>query len=495
MPAPMRARGGRASTHAALVGIFVGVLLTGLVLPFAVGTRGGMVATGLDATEPLASVTPQEDEPAVTAPAGGPVEAEGAPAGDATGSGPAGPPPPGSAVGAATVAAGPPADTSPVKLGFTLFDIGGASRVGFAIAVDPEEQRQAYQAYVDHLNATGGINGRKIQAAYSTYDLINQDSQTASCLALTQDAKVFAVIGGYVYGAANQCVVEQNQTLLVNNNSFSAEDLYRTGRHVSIYARSTRMMDVFARRLAASGQLRGKAVGILDDAGADPNRGVLDALVAAVEANGGTVARAAMLSSEPATASSQIPVEVHQMRTAGVEVVLMITNPLFGTQFVQQAEGQRWTPTYGATDWYAWYSNTAVQNMPASFEGAFSVTSVRTSEDKVGIPEPPQAVRCREIFRQVTGTQPGRRGEDRYGSALQACDVLLLFAAAARGAGPELSQASFVRAVQGLGPVESAAWGGGAFAPGKLDLNDNYRINRFSTGCRCWKPTTTFSAS
>ena len=107
--------------------------------------------------------------------------------------------------GGRAAAAAAARDAAPVKIGFTLFDVGGASKLGFPIGADPAQERQAWQAMVDYVNTTGGINGRQVQPVWSTYDLTNEDSQQASCLALTQDAHVFAVLGGYNYPSADVC--------------------------------------------------------------------------------------------------------------------------------------------------------------------------------------------------------------------------------------------------------------------------------------------------
>lgn len=464
------------------------MLVTGLLVAFVgdsddaspVATAGGPIEVGDEAD---ASTTDESDAATST---------------DVGDTGPATPSTPVASGGTriTSVATGAPSssattDTSPLKVGFTLFDIAGAGSLGFAIGVDPEDEREAYQAFVDHVNATGGINGRRIEPLYSTYDLTNQDSQHASCLELTDDGKVFAVIGGYSYSSANLCVVEQNKTLLVNHNSFTIDELYRTGRHVSIFAKGDRMMATFARRLAKLGHVNGKRVGILADNGSDPSGSVMNALARAVESHGGTVARRSMLNGEFASGSSQIPVEVNQMRTAGVQLVLLIASPLFGTQFAQQADSQQFRPLYAGTDWQAMYSDVAVSNMPDSFE-AFSVTTVRTGEVRANIPEGPKAVQCREIFERMAKEKLAPRGEDNYGLVMQACDAVLVFAAAARAASP-LTHATFVSAIQGLGTIDSAAWGGGTFRPGKLDLNDNTRINRFSNDCKCWMPTTPFT--
>ena len=510
-PSPLRPDR-RQAVVPALLGLVVGALLTGLVLPFVVGDRrtvssssSGQVAqsgAAVEAAGPSSEPTPAAETPAA---AGG-----GAPVASSSGGAAAGTvggvPRSGGSTAAkavspgATVAAsgtGPAVaakDLPPVKVGFTLFQVSGAASIGFIINVDPKVEQQTYQAYVDHVNNTGGINGRKIEAVYSTYDLLDQNSQNASCLQLTQDDKVFVVIGGYNFTSADECVVDQNKTLMFNNNSFTADELYDTGRHVSLFAKANRMMTVFAKRMAEAGQIRGKKVGILDDLGADPDRSVLAALSAGVKANGGDVARESVLSADLATGSSQIPVEVSQMHAAGVDTVLLIAFGVYGTQFAQQADSQKWTPMYGATDWQAMYTNVATQNMPASFDG-FSITTTRTNEEKVGYPEPAQATPCRQIYEQTTGTKLGARGSDSYGLTLTDCDTILVFAAVARAAGANLTQESFIAGAQRVGSLPEARWGGGAFGSGKLDFNDQTRISRYSKDCKCWLPTGPFSGS
>jgi len=464
-----------------LIGVIVGLLIAGVLVPLlgdddtTTATAGGTVTTVLGGSAED-GVAPGDQ------PAGG-----GGPGASTTVTT--------TATGTVGATGGPTAagDTSPIKVGFSLFDVGGASKLGFPIGADPEWERRAYQAFVDAINAEGGINGRKLVPSYSTYDLTNADTQQASCLALTQDAHVFAVIGGYNYSAANQCVVESNKTLLVNSNSFTIDELYASGRHLSIFAKGSRMMSLFAGRLGAAGQLKGKKVGVLDDLGADPTKSTLAALRNAVKANGGTVVREAVLSGDLASGSSQIPVEVSQMRTAGVDVVLFLASPLYGTQFAQQADSQRWTPTYAATDWGANYADVAVQNMPPSFAGAYSITSVRTGEHRMGTPPPSKAPGCGATFEKYSKTKLPKWGEDNYGLIMQTCDVMRIFAGAARGAGPNLTASTFIAAAQRLGASDQAAWGAGSFGPGKLDFNDQTRINRWSADCKCWKPSTPFS--
>jgi ABC-type branched-subunit amino acid transport system substrate-binding protein len=370
--------------------------------------------------------------------------------------------------------------------------VAGASKLGFAIGVSPDQEKRSWGAFVDYINSTGGLNGRKIVPFYSTYDLTSADSEQTSCLALTQDNHVFAVVGGYNFPAANACVVDTNRTLMFNILPFTIDEVYRSGRHVSVFMKASRLMATFARRLDEQGILKGKRIGILDDLGGDPTQSVVGALDREVRARGGNIVHESVLSADLGSGSSRVPVEVSQMHTANVDLVLLLSTPIFGTQFVNEAESQQWRPAYAGSDFNVWYTDVGAQNMPSSFDGAWSFSTVRAGDYKAGLPEPPQAARCRAIFEQVTRTKAPSYGSDFSGFIGQACDAMLTFASAAHAAGPTLDQASLIAATQGLGSIELAGWGGGSFGPGKLDLNDRTRILRWFANCKCWKPTTPF---
>src|SRR5205807_9448188 len=70
-----------------------------------------------------------------------------------------------------------------IKLGFLLYDLAGAGQAGFnQTGLDPRQQRAAFESYVDELNRNGGINGRRIEAVYKTFDLLSEDEQRSVCL-------------------------------------------------------------------------------------------------------------------------------------------------------------------------------------------------------------------------------------------------------------------------------------------------------------------------
>jgi len=116
-----------------------------------------------------------------------------------------------------------------------------------------------------------------------------------------------------------------------------------------------------------------KKIGILTDGLNDPGGQVADQLQRQLEQRGHKVVYRGQLSDDIPTASSQTPVEVNRMRTAGgtgAEVVVFLSgNSVFGTQFVNAANGQNYRPIYVNSDWASNNGDTNNANMPASYEG------------------------------------------------------------------------------------------------------------------------------
>jgi len=486
----------RAQIHGMLVGIAVGVLTTGLILPFVVvgSTPDGVVAGNApDDGSPLVGIgdEPRTNEMTPAVPGSGAVSADEQ----------ASTPVASSPVAGHTTSRAPSTLTATdrgvtattVTLGFPLYDLGAASRLGLAVdGLDPEAQQATIQAFVDHVNDEGGINGRRIRPVYRSLEVLSQDAAYAVCLALTEDESSFAVLGDLIYPGASQCVTNHD-TILLTNSAAVTDDSYAGGKGLlyGMFPRGSRMMANFAAKLGQLGKLNGTKVGILSDKGFDPAGRTMAALVTSVQDRGGTVVRATNLSEDRSVASSQVPVEVNQMRSAGAEAMLFISGFLYSTQFAQQADSQRWVPAYFASDWAGMYVSNVNENMPPSYDGALVVTTTRDSDHNFGI-EPPPAARCREIYEQRAGTKLGT-GDHDY--AMVQCDLVLSFVHATRLAGPNLTRASAGRSLQRMGPFPTAFWGGGTFGPGKFDMADQIQVDRWDRACKCFEPHSPFEPS
>lgn len=494
----------------ALVGLTIGVLLVGLILPATIERNDGSVA------ERSSRQVAPADSDGVEIGAGGDRKVGGAagdvPAGtsDRGESTPSDEPTPddrtekpSATAGAATTGRGAGAtevgvSRGEIHVGFLVLKVGSLAPVGVEVAgVDPEQQRAFIRGYVDEYNEAGGFHGRTVEPVFREFEVLSTEDHRAACLELTEDKKVFAVVGlsgGYAPTAV-LCITEEHQTpLLYIGDTLPTEFQRRSeGRLFTIFQHGNRAMFNVAREAHDLGRLDGAVVGLVGDDRSDPGATTMrDGLVPGLARVGVEPAKTVHLAAEPNGAASQIPVAVSQMRAAGVNTVFLMTGTLNATNFVQTAQSQGWRPRYVTADWASMYTDSPVQNMPESFEGALSITISRWGDATAGVPPPPVEKRCREIYERRTGRRMAEYGSNQWGLTVNGCALVDLLAAGLRNAGPELTRGAYGTGLQHSGEIPVTQWRGGAFAPGKFDLADYMRANVFRYSCRCWTPATDF---
>jgi hypothetical protein len=90
-----------------------------------------------------------------------------------------------------------------------------SGQFGFATDEEYKEQVKAIDLFVQHVNATGGINGRMINAMIKGFDPTNDAQLQALCTDWTQgNPPVFAVLDGLGTwsGPAQLCITQQGHT-------------------------------------------------------------------------------------------------------------------------------------------------------------------------------------------------------------------------------------------------------------------------------------------
>lgn len=499
-----------------IIGFGVGVLVTGLVLPFAVGDRTATTAAGpaplqestLTAEAPVPAGGGGGDlgGPGAVADGGGALEPVSSPGAGGTDAAPAAPS--GDGGGGAGTAAGRPAPSgaaasagpsglratdrgvtpTSIRIGFALLDLGGASAVGLAVAgYSIEEQKRAYQVFVDDINRRGGVNGRKIEPFYRASDPLDRDSSQALCLGFSRDDKVFAVLAQPGF-RAHLCVAEQEQMVLMID--FAASDIIGRsgGRIITTQQSGNRMMFDWIGELDRMRVLQGKKLGILgdEDTANGDRQAVESGVLPVLRQLGYSVTYRSRLSANLNTGAGQIPVEVQQMRSAGVDAVLLVTNFVYATQFVQAADAQRWRPAWFSSDHNGLSGDDLMENMPSSFDGAVAVTVSRAPVRELRERQPEAAVdrTCREFYNGVV------EDDVAYGETSPvpySCGQLRLFAAAAGQLGADVTRRRFGQAVQAQRTYQFPGLFGGGFGPGKLDYADVARPLRWQASCKCWR--------
>jgi ABC-type branched-subunit amino acid transport system substrate-binding protein len=378
-----------------------------------------------------------------------------------------------------------------IKVGFILTDLEQVKPLLGDLGADKEDQQASYQAFVDEVNATGGVNGRTLIPVFTTTDPIADDGATA-CNKLTEDDEVFGIVSNGLYGPPVLCVTQQHGTPLVNTGGFANEYYEKSaGLLYSMQPTKARSARNAIGALEAAGDLQDKTIGVLTSLAGDDNLAVETALVPSLEQLDHDVAVVSNLSVDTGAAMGQVPVEVTQMREAGVDLVFLSTNAFFSSLFVQTAEEQGYRPAYALSDADDNILDYVVGRMPASF-AANAYTAKRIGEQREGsVDEAELDADCRAVVEASTKTTL-ERGTTKYETAMSACNQVRIFVQGLEGAGVNPTRASWATAMQALGAFPMAYANGGSFSPEKFDAADFIRPVSADMTCLCWMPTGDF---
>jgi ABC-type branched-subunit amino acid transport system substrate-binding protein len=379
-----------------------------------------------------------------------------------------------------------------IKLGVLIPSDNSSAAGGTSFSSVIGSPKQQWGAYLDELNAKGGILGRKVEPVFREYDGLNLDAQRAACVYLTEQAKVFAIVnsGGF-YGDPILCVTQQHKTPFLGQAG-EALDFYQksNGLYFSTTPNKDRVLRNMVAVAAHDGVFKGKTVGLLSREGIDAIP-VDQSLKPALKAAGVKLTYEARISSDDSAAQSQIPLEVQQMRSNKVDFIMLTTGLIVANVFVQQADSQRYTPQYMTSDFASGGSDVYTIGMPASFQGAITYTALRTGEARVGMAEPVQDAACRKVFERRTGKKLDRTTTE-YSLTVTACGILTEFAQGMRTAGVNPTRRLLSAGLQAIGSFAVPFSGAGSWSQGKFDAPDVVRRGTWKSDCKCWTPVGPF---
>ena len=123
----------------------------------------------------------------------------------------------GSVAGAAQSAQGVTPTT--IKVGITYPDVAALKGI---INVDPGNYQVAYTTLINQLNAKGGIDGRKIVPVFAAVNPVGTAGAATACTKLTEDDKVFAVMG-FFQQVDTACYVQTHDVPLIGASLTAAQ--------------------------------------------------------------------------------------------------------------------------------------------------------------------------------------------------------------------------------------------------------------------------------
>lgn len=376
-----------------------------------------------------------------------------------------------------------------IKLGLFVSRPAGISATGFALGIR-QDDKEAWQAMLDHVNAAGGVHGRKLTATILEADPTNRTGWQADCLKMTEDEKVFSVLNpsGYI-GIGHQCYIEhQVPQVTASPVSNPASTFQQAGGYLaSGGASADRVMLNWASTMLEAGVLvpGTTKLGLLTDE--CPEYVELWKAVKSFLAESDIEFVEVQTSCDTGAAQQQVPSAVLQMRQSGVDRVFLGVIFTTAQTFMQQAQAQNWKPKYSVSD--LWGNNVDVlsENFPPEqFDRTIATAYTHSGEEPAKVPYSVGVKRCNDIL--VEAGLPGitdQMGTDA--SVISACDTFFVWLAIMEKLPVNFTRAQWAAAVPEVGVLATPALGASAtFRPGKFDGGDSYALIEWRRECTCW---------
>lgn len=380
---------------------------------------------------------------------------------------------------------------STIKLGVALADLDALSRTGLGASNGTVAERtKVWEALVAQANEQGGAGGRKIELFVDSFSPIDQNAAAAACQRLAEDRDVFAIISdvGWIKPAV-ACATRQYG---LPNIGYDAQDLdtyaQSGGLLFTQLASNERMLYNEVLVNHERGLLKGKTIGLVSTEGQSdaPDRTEIPTL----KSLGYAVAHRSVLSRDLSTAQSQIPVEIQQMRSKGVDFILFGGGPALSNIWINQAQKTAFNPTYSFSDFASGTADFSVQSVSQQVD-AYAWATRRVINRRGSGPKAKSDEACTQRAKAGSGIDMPYES-DLYWNTVEFCAHLRAFVDATGAAGVNPTRAAVASALAGLGQRHDLEVGpndvGGSWRPGKFDAADYIHLARHDLSCRCFRP-------
>ena len=338
-----------------------------------------------------------------------------------------------------------------ITVGVTYVDTESIRAV---IDLDHGDYEAAYRALFEHVNANGGIHGRRVEPIFAPVNPTSSTTAQAACSRLTGEG-VFVVMG-YFQADVLPCYLEDHDTAMIGG-PMTAEQLERAdppwfsadagsdvgAEVIRAYAESG-ALDGQLGVVAVSAdepQLRGEVLPLLDEFGIEP--------VASGLINDRTDASSSEVSAVVGTSVEEI---ADRFDDAEVDRVLVV-GPA-GASWAHGAAPTDYRPRLLFTSLGGINAYVSDESSDVSLLNDAAAGSLYDGEDVASLPAMRQCLDIQEAAGVVTMPSDDSTGDPGplVGPSI-ACRNVTLFRAIADSAGPDLTYGAFRRAGEGLGEV------------------------------------------
>ncbi|MCU1463159.1 MAG: hypothetical protein JWO37_3234 [Acidimicrobiales bacterium] len=381
-----------------------------------------------------------------------------------------------------------------IKIGIVIIDY---NTIKDFVDFTRGDQQKIAQSFVDDINAKGGVLGRKIVPVYKTYKPIGNQDTLAICTSLTQDEKVFAVLGVFIdpSGDSQLCLTRDHQTIHIGHE-LKQEWIAQApgGLLLTPDISAERRAQVVFSLLKQNKTLDGKKVAIL----ADPDTKtaaetvIKPGLVGLGLQLGSTAVINVGGSTDTSQAQAQIDSFLEKWKGEGVNALFMAGLNVSAKQFVEKIK-KKFPAMVLVTDAPSGVHSAAQDEVkakknPNPYEGIITAEGLTDVEKWQ---EPVQQA-CAAVWEAASGTKivgpadlkPGPDGKraEIYIAVQDFCGELKMFKIIAEKVGPNLTNDTWMSTVNSFGSINGLVTTSiASLKTGKYDADDAFRLEAFDS--------------
>jgi hypothetical protein len=246
--------------------------------------------------------------------------------------------------GAATSGEGVTAGT--IKVGVTYPDVAAISNI---INVDPGNYPVAYTALFNQINAHGGLDGRKIVPSFAAVDPLGTAGAATSCTKLTEDDRVFAVLG-FFQQPDTACYLQTHSVPIIGASLSAAQAAQVKAPWYNPIISDSDLIPTEMAVFKQEGVFSGKKVAVV---GTNIDQPEINLVVPALHKDGVDVVQTAVNSVPDTDTAAQVQeygTIAERFQSSGANVVVAVGNSGNGFPSALQSVQSTYRPRIVATD-------------------------------------------------------------------------------------------------------------------------------------------------
>jgi len=234
-----------------------------------------------------------------------------------------------------------------ITVGITYPDVAAIRTV---INVDPGNYEIAYTTLIKQINAHGGINGRKITPVFATVDPLGTAGAATACTQLTEDSKVFAVLG-FFQAVDTACYVNTHDVPIVGASLSSAQAAQASAPWFNNLISDSDLVPKEMAIFKQEGVFAGKKIGVVGTSADQAELSVVTPVLRRLKVNVVQTAVNSVPDTDTVAQVQEYGAIAQKFQSSGVDVVVAVGNSGNGWPASLQSNQSAYRPRLVATDY------------------------------------------------------------------------------------------------------------------------------------------------